>query len=76
MGYPQFNLRNSPLPPIEEPPFPTAAEIAFHHEMKAELRRLAEQRAEHAALFLYKNPLKPMRFSKSGVPLVKELSDD
>ena len=76
MGDPRFNLRDSSLPPIEEPPFPTAAEIAFHHEMKAELRRLAEQRAEHAARFLYKNPPNPMRFSKSGVPLVKEKSDD
>jgi hypothetical protein len=65
MGYPQFNLRNSPLPPIEEPPFPTAAEIAL-------LRIRAEQRAENAARFLYQYPPKPMRFSKSGVPLVQE----
>jgi hypothetical protein len=67
MGYPQFNLRNSPPPPPPppEPPFPTAAEIAL-------LRILAEQRAEHAARFLYQSPPKLMRYSKSGVPLVKE----
>jgi hypothetical protein len=67
MGYPQFNLRNSSPPPPEppEPPFPTAAEIAW-------LRRRTEQRAEHAARFLHQYPPKLMRYSKSGVPLVKE----
>jgi len=68
MSYPQFNVRNLPLPPRPEPPFPTEAEAA---EI-ALLRRRAEKKAEDAARFLYKYPPKPMRFSKSGVPLVQE----
>ena len=74
MGDPRFNLRDSSLPPIEED-VPTATEMNFRHTSLSTHRRLCErnrnfdgQREQYANQY---SP-KPVRFSKSGVPLVKE----
>ena len=72
MASPKFDLENFVLLLTGEPPTSTATEISFRHEMQAEFRRRQEIRAEHAARFLDEHPPKPLRFSKSGVPLVKE----
>jgi len=79
MGYPQFNLRNS-SPPPPEPPFPTAEEAA-EKELKPEpntvfgMRRfdLKQRWGSMIVDDCYNQyPPKLMRYSKSGVPLVKE----
>jgi hypothetical protein len=64
MASPHFNLWDKTMPPIEED-VPTATEINFRHERN---RNFYERREQYANQY----PPNPMRFSKSGVPLVKE----
>ena len=72
MAYPQFNLRDKTMPPIKED-VPTATEMNFRHtslsRMLGERNRNFDGRKEQ-----YDNqyPPKRIRFSRSGVPLVKE----
>jgi len=74
MASPQFDLRDKTMPPIEEN-VPTATEVNFRltsltaHRGLSERNRNFDGRKEQYA---NQYPPKRIRFSKSGVPLVKE----
>jgi hypothetical protein len=72
MAYPQFDLRDKTMPPIEEDA-PTATEMNFRHTSLSRMlgesnRNLDGRREQYANQY----PPKRIRFSRSGVPLVKE----
>jgi hypothetical protein len=81
MASPHFNLWDKTMPPIEEPHFPTAEEAA-EKELEPEPntvfgRRRLDLRQCWGGMIVFdcyynQYPPKPMRFSKSGVPLVQE----
>ena len=70
MASPQFDLRDKTMPPIEEN-VPTATEVNFRHTSLSTHRMLCERNRNFDGR-REQYPPKRIRFSKSGVPLVKE----
>ena len=74
MASPQFDLRDKTMPPIKEDA-PTATEINFRHTSLSTHRVLSERNRDfdgRREQYANQYPPKRIRFSKSGVPLVKE----
>jgi hypothetical protein len=70
MASPQFDLRDKTMPPIEEDA-PTATEVNFRLTSLSAHRGLSERNRNFDGR-REQYPPKRVRFSRSGVPLVKE----
>jgi hypothetical protein len=74
MASPQFDLRDKTMLPIKED-VPTATEINFRHTPLSTHRALCERNRNfdgRKEQYANQYPPKRIRFSRSGVPLVKE----